>query len=239
MSVGKPYEAASNQSESSAPRKKRGRPSNPANNLPATSNVSRSQKPSTSVDSKFYAWEYTCHSCFSVTEEEEVDALLLCEGGCRRSFHLRCVGLSNFPGGNQKWTCRWCLRRLRACWLCSTYDGAGNLVKCNHPACAKSFHTECLKGMCMQNGKCPFHACGGCSGEIDEESVFCTKCPRAWHEKCVGRSALVLGDNFCLCDKHKWGSMFGHTETSMVSVASTVASSVASTVGSTVASSVK
>ena len=181
------------------------------------------------VPNKHYAWEFTCHACYSVNEETELDSLLLCEGGCRRSFHLRCVALTNFPAGNQKWSCRWCINKVRVCWLCNTYSKAGELVKCSHPCCAKTFHAECLNanGLGLVSGICPFHACGVCGDKVGEEDLYCTKCVAAFHPVCFtghqrsGRKrsssvnsdsettsnpaqGIILGDNFCLCNAHKF-----------------------------------
>jgi len=165
----------------------------------------------TEAVNRHFAWEFTCGMCFSCNSEEDLNSLLLCEGGCRRSFHLRCVGLSNFPGGNQTWSCRWCVARLRFCWLCHSYAPAGSLQRCSHVSCAKTFHPECLEArgfLGRFSGNCPFHVCNGggkCPGSaMDEDCFFCTRCPRSFHQKCLPANAIPLGDNFCICDAHKW-----------------------------------
>ena len=159
---------------------------------------------------RHFAWEFTCGACFACNSENDLNSLLLCEGGCRRSFHLRCVGLTNFPTGQQTWSCRWCVQRLRFCWLCQTYGSS--LERCSHPSCAKTFHPECLRarGFLEKSSICPFHGCHNAGNskcpktDMDEDCFFCTKCPRSFHPKCLPSTAIALGDNFCICDFHTW-----------------------------------
>ena len=168
---------------------------------------------SASTVNRYFAWEFTCGACFSCNSESDLDSLLLCEGGCRRSFHLHCVGLSTFPGGQQSWSCRWCIQRLRICWLCQTYSPSAQLDRCSHSSCAKTFHASCLiaKGLpeLKPGNFCSFHSCFSTSEkcpktDITEDGFFCTKCPRNFHAKCLPPNAIPLGENFCLCDSHMW-----------------------------------
>ena len=167
-----------------------------------------------------FSMDYACGICSRCDGDADLDSMIVCEGGCKRIFHMDCIGLSSLPAGAaSKWACTRCVQRLRSCHICDQVDegpsSSGLLVKCQVPYCGKTFHRTCLmtkyssRVMVGENGKiiCPLHACAtaGCSLPIDDESYFCTKCLTAYHLHCMPEETEIMCENVCLCTNHHFG----------------------------------
>ena len=139
--------------------------------------------------------------------------MILCEGGCKRIFHMDCVGLSALPdGASSKWACSRCVSRLRSCSICDGVERAKNstsMVRCSVSHCGKWFHSTCIEtryGGLRENGVCPRHTCGisGCTSPITDECYFCILCLNAYHLKCLPEEVEVICENTCLCLNHQF-----------------------------------
>ena len=162
-----------------------------------------------------FSYEFSCGVCSRVTSEEDLDGMILCEGGCKRIFHTECVGLSALPdGAASKWACSRCIQRLRACHICDgleslKWSSSLSMVKCSVPHCGKSFHATCIQtryGGMSAGGLCPLHQCGvpGCTAPITDECYFCTLCLKAYHLKCMPEEVEVICENTCVCLDHQF-----------------------------------
>ena len=103
--------------------------------------------------------------------DEPGTALLVCEGGCLQSFHLKCLGLLK-PPKQKKWKCEECRAEEHACNICNDYAADVELMQCEESGCAKYYHKSCLQGYCKKNSgfsmhfrgkfRCPLHFCSVC-----------------------------------------------------------------------------
>jgi hypothetical protein len=86
--------------------------------------------------------ENTCHEC------GDVGQLIICDKqGCKFSFHLKCVGLSDVPDGD--WFCKYCSTNPidpddGHHVYCVECGGPGNLVMCDAENCPHSYHSSCV-----------------------------------------------------------------------------------------------
>lgn len=93
--------------------------------------------------------DYICTVCEGTT------GLHPCEGGCLRSFHAACVGLSGPP--QKPWRCDNCTAERQPCFACGKFGrsakartaDAANVRKCSVPACGKFYHLECVSKLPM------------------------------------------------------------------------------------------
>lgn len=75
--------------------------------------------------------DWICTECGDMEAPDDSD-LLLCEGGCKRSFHLLCLGIVS-PTDREKiiagdaWVCDDCLRHRHTCAICHD-EGDDNTV---------------------------------------------------------------------------------------------------------------
>jgi hypothetical protein len=74
------------------------------------------------------------------------DSFLICDGPCRRIFHVPCAGLAQIPDTDDDWLCKDCLRAVHACAYCSQY-GRDNIdvFPCQDDLCGLYFHEACLQ----------------------------------------------------------------------------------------------
>lgn len=160
-----------------------------------------------------FSYEFSCGVCSRVSSEEDLDGMIICEGGCKRIFHTECVGLSALPDGEaSKWACSRCIQRLRACHICDGVESCVKpscLLKCRVDHCGKYFHTTCIEtryGGMSEGGVCPLHQCAipGCTAPITDECYFCTMCLKAYHLKCLPEQVQVICENTCVCLSHQF-----------------------------------
>jgi len=161
-----------------------------------------------------FSMEYSCGICSRCHGDEDLDSMILCEGGCKRIFHMECIGLSSLPdGAASKWACSRCVQRLKSCHVCDGVEPAaatastsssagGSLVKCKIPYCGKNFHTSCFSKKFPHHentgGVCPLHACAAPScteGPITDESYFCILCLTSYHLKCMPEEIEIICEN--------------------------------------------
>ena len=158
-----------------------------------------------------FSYEFSCGVCSRVTSEEDLDAMILCEGGCKRIFHMDCIGLSALPdGAASKWACTRCIQRLRSCHICCGVEPlsrSNSMMRCSVSHCGKYFHKECFKtryGEMSDDGVCPLHRCGrdDCTAPINDECYFCIYCLKAFHLRCMPEEIEVICENTCVCLDH-------------------------------------
>ena len=147
---------------------------------------------------------------------EEGGKLVCCEGGCRRSFHLHCLGLTAAPSGT--FLCDACETGTETCLSCHQLGSIDEMVHCTHAHCGKWYHKQCARELPRASSHeakgheskvqqvkflCPRHNCAN-SGVPDAKGIDliqCARCPIAYHEKfvpagCVGHGEMIL------CPKH-------------------------------------
>lgn len=145
---------------------------------------------------------------------EEGGQLMCCEGGCRRSFHLHCLGLTTTPPG--AFVCDACETGVETCLACYQLGEVDEMLGCSHDHCGKWYHKQCArelprassveaKGHESKEVKflCPRHNCAN-SGLPEGKGVAllqCARCPIAYHEEHVPAGCTIYGDNI-LCPKH-------------------------------------
>jgi hypothetical protein len=65
------------------------------------------------------------------------------EGGCFRSFHRHCLGLTKLPEG--AFVCDACQTGVETCLGCRQLGDVSEMQRCTHPACGKTFHRQCAR----------------------------------------------------------------------------------------------
>lgn len=87
--------------------------------------------------------EWICTICSQLKSSDGTD-LLLCDGGCKRSFHTGCLGVSSvFPEGD--WICDQCINNTHSCFICNEENSVENPVKkCQSKKCGKYYHRRCV-----------------------------------------------------------------------------------------------
>lgn len=90
----------------------------------------------------------TCDGSSDPKEESSApgDSFLICDGSCRRIFHVPCAGLSHVPDSDDDWLCKDCTRKEHACGFCGQY-GKDNedVFPCQDDVCGLFFHESCLQ----------------------------------------------------------------------------------------------
>lgn len=93
------------------------------------------------------------------------------EGGCFRSFHRHCLGLTKLPEG--AFVCDACQTGVETCLGCRQLGDVSEMRRCTHPACGKTFHRQCARELpraagAPQSARPPARPCahlpGCCSG---------------------------------------------------------------------------
>ena len=175
--------------------------------------------------------DWICTVCTNFEAPDKSD-LMLCDGGCYRSFHLGCLGMSASQIGKGRWLCEECRVGAHACLVCgetgSDGDVLSGVIKCSVAYCGKSCHVRCLQASGLEYSlvekggqttiRCPRHYCdtcnafyaggGGCSSSSKKSvkanrKIFpCFKCPRAFHDNCCPPGTRSNG-HCLLCDRHE------------------------------------
>jgi hypothetical protein len=156
--------------ESDSPGRKRPKISNSANSSPednavestVSNNVAPEDGPSKKKsstkqqDKEDMAW--ICAECKEAecglvstqsSEQKDTDgehSFLICDGPCRRIFHLPCAGLNQLPPSDEDWVCKDCLRKVHACAYCQL-PGVDyvDVFPCQDDLCGLFFHEACLE----------------------------------------------------------------------------------------------
>eukprot|EP00937_MAST-01D_sp_MAST-1D-sp2_P001525 g1525.t1 len=178
----------------------------------ATDGAVREVKASSGVDNDHHDW--LCALCNAVESPQGADdALLCCDGGCLRTFHLSCLFLDAAPA-QERWLCPDCTSGSHKCFACGRFGRVDqDVFKCSLHACGKYFHAACAPGAGATGFKCPAHKCATCGQKRSAPLVRCLLCPRAFHANCVPPFAnynhyfMICGDhpNQCLpCVPRHW-----------------------------------
>ena len=148
----------------------------------------------------------------------------MCEGLCRRSFHVSCLNLKEFPPEGERYFCPDCQKGVHTCTICQK-SGKDNVdvIKCRRLTCGRFYHPQCctkddLFRFRDQNGKptnkpsnsflCPNHTCRYCGEKggqtLDTVLLVCLICPSAYHYECaVANNAHILSDHYMVCGNGK------------------------------------
>lgn len=99
------------------------------------------------VDKEDMAW--ICGECKEAEcglVGDSSDKFLICDGPCKKVFHIPCAGMSQAPTGDDDWFCQDCSRKEHACAYCSEY-GADfvDVFPCKDNDCGLFFHEACLR----------------------------------------------------------------------------------------------
>ncbi|KAL4159913.1 hypothetical protein PRNP1_000486 [Phytophthora ramorum] len=164
------------------------------------------------VESKFPE-EDLCGICGEI-EDDELTDMILCDGGCLKSYHFSCLGIESAPEG-EEWLCEQCRTNEQLCFGCGrngTINEKGGVFCCSATSCGKFFHQTCVDANKMSRragGKakpgsstleellesdasfrCPRHICFVCEGKKKSSDLMCClQCPEAYHPQCVPPSA--------------------------------------------------
>lgn len=81
----------------------------------------------------------------SECNEDSESPLIVCEGECKRPFHVLCAGLENAPSEIEKWTCEDCQRKKHQCAVCGEYgEDDIDVFLCKKRGCGMFYHESCL-----------------------------------------------------------------------------------------------
>ena len=173
------------------------------------SSSSSSSSSSSATDSS--DWLCTECSTYESPMGGEDDPLLLCDGGCLRSFHLSCLFLDEVPR-EERWLCADCTSGSHRCFACGDFGrdgtGEGEVSKCTIGQCGKFYHLQCVSALRhtvvneeTRKFKCPAHTCHTCEAKRGGGLVRCMLCPTAYHAGCCPPSVAENG-YFLHCTAH-------------------------------------
>ncbi|KAG7390309.1 Histone-Lysine N-Methyltransferase ash1l [Phytophthora pseudosyringae] len=182
------------------------------------------KKDAGAVESRFPE-EDLCGICGEI-EDDDLTDMILCDGGCLKSYHFSCLGIDSAPEG-EEWLCEQCRTNEQLCFACGrngTINEKGGVFRCSVASCGKCFHQTCVDANKMSRragGKakggsstteellesdasfrCPRHICFVCEGKKKSSDLMCClKCPEAYHPQCVPPSARYNSVGL-LCWRH-------------------------------------
>jgi len=160
--------------------------------------------------------ELLCSIC------ESTGDLLMCEGTCKRSFHISCwkekEGGST-PRLDSAWTCKHCKTHSHQCFKCKNYGKDDvEVLKCKEQRCGKYYHWNCLKTVRLnkivntqaKRFLCALHFCSRCKLSIEGKPFMqCFRCPVAYHNSCLPAKAKTLMTDkkshkgYLICQRHR------------------------------------
>ncbi|KAG1705860.1 hypothetical protein DVH05_002424 [Phytophthora capsici] len=172
----------------------------------------KKKKDAMAIESKFPE-EDLCGVCGEI-EDDDLTDMILCDGGCLKSYHFSCLGIDSAPEG-EKWLCEQCRTNEQICFGCrrnGTINEKGGVFRCSVASCGKFFHQACVDANKMSRRagskakpgsstvedllesdasfRCPRHICFVCEGKKKSSDLMCClKCPEAYHPQCVPPSA--------------------------------------------------
>ncbi|ETI49466.1 hypothetical protein L914_06549 [Phytophthora nicotianae] len=184
----------------------------------------KKKKDAAAVESGFPE-EDLCGVCGEI-EDDDLTDMILCDGGCLKSYHFSCLGIDSAPDG-EEWLCEQCRTNEQLCFACGrngTINEKGGVFRCSAPSCGKFFHQACVDANKMSRragGKakpgsatveellesdasfrCPRHVCFVCEGKKKSSDLMCClKCPESYHPQCVPPSARYNSVGL-LCWRH-------------------------------------
>eukprot|EP01083_Nonionella_stella_P269873 913444_1 len=122
--------------------------------------------------------------------------LLLCDGPCQGSYHMKCEGLQEMPKSSV-WKCENCKKRTHKCFLCrevadKTKKGMA-FTKCQSKTCGRVYHVQCSAKIRKEDPfykkhkkfLCPLHHCSKCHKANELPLIVCMLCPTAFHTRCT------------------------------------------------------
>lgn len=98
-----------------------------------------------------FAQSWICAECKEAEcmMQPDADALVICDGTCRRVFHWPCAGFTSVPDPELPFYCNDCTRKQHHCSICQQYgQDDEDVFCCNRKDCGLYFHESCLS---MQN----------------------------------------------------------------------------------------
>ncbi|CAI5745501.1 unnamed protein product [Peronospora destructor] len=157
--------------------------------------------------------EDLCGVCGEI-ENDDLTDMILCDGGCLKSYHFSCLGIDSAPEG-EEWLCEQCRTNEQLCFACGrngTINEKGGVFCCSDPCCGKFFHQKCVDANKMSRRvenkvkpgfssvkelpefdalfRCPRHVCFVCEAKKKSSDLMCClQCPEAYHPQCVPPSA--------------------------------------------------
>ncbi|KAL7683036.1 putative AWS domain, Zinc finger, FYVE/PHD-type, Zinc finger, RING/FYVE/PHD-type [Plasmopara halstedii] len=156
--------------------------------------------------------EDLCGICGEI-EDNDLTDMILCDGGCLKSYHFSCLGIDSAPE-RERWLCEQCRTNEQLCFACGrngTINEKGGVFRCSVASCGKFYHQVCIDANKMSRragGKfkpssmvlevfewdaffrCPRHVCIVCEERRKSSDLMCClKCPEAYHPQCVPPSA--------------------------------------------------
>lgn len=168
-----------------------------------------------------------CGICGEI-EDEQLSDMLLCDGGCLKSYHFSCLGIESAPE-NEKWLCEQCRNNEQVCLVCgrnATINGKGGVFRCSVGTCGRFYHQSCIDANHLSRRqrkpkivvdeddiehevydfdatfKCPRHICSVCENPKKGSDIMCClKCPESYHPYCVPPSARYNSVGL-ICSKH-------------------------------------
>ena len=121
----------------------------------ATENVVKKnvKKPKPDDEEEADKNDWVCSIC-SFLESEDGSSLILCDGPCKRSFHLGCLDKKNkITEGD--WFCNECKVGRHVCFVCKeSGDDWTEVAKCSMSNCGKYYHYDCLTSLEDINPTC-------------------------------------------------------------------------------------
>lgn len=146
---------------------------------------------------------------------------LCCAGKCLRSFHPKCLGLSNVDvdrllrRADIPYVCSDCSLGVQRCFSCQEFGMEEELFRCGIAFCGKFFHESCLPKTAEESSQgitlvCPLHTCHNCGKtppnihEAKKRSRIwrCFRCPKAYDLLHRPRDVHVLASGLFLCIEH-------------------------------------
>eukprot|EP00276_Gloeochaete_wittrockiana_P008431 CAMPEP_0184665072 /NCGR_PEP_ID=MMETSP0308-20130426/55499_1 /TAXON_ID=38269 /ORGANISM="Gloeochaete witrockiana, Strain SAG 46.84" /LENGTH=1691 /DNA_ID=CAMNT_0027108833 /DNA_START=39 /DNA_END=5111 /DNA_ORIENTATION=- len=86
--------------------------------------------------------------CFKCEDGGE---LLICDGPCKRAWHIACLGLDDVPS-EDRWLCDECKGGMVSCFFCkSTAEVGPRIQKCSVRSCSRLYHPRCRPKMMDYN----------------------------------------------------------------------------------------
>ncbi|CAI5736581.1 unnamed protein product [Peronospora farinosa] len=157
--------------------------------------------------------EDLCGVCGEI-EDDDLTDMILCDGGCLKSYHFSCLGIESAPEG-EEWLCEQCRTNEQLCFACGrngTINEKGGVFRCSDACCGKFFHQKCVDTNKMSRRvgnkakpglftmkelsesdasfRCPRHVCFVCEAKKKScDLMCCLQCPEAYHPQCVPPSA--------------------------------------------------
>jgi len=106
----------------------------------------KSKKPSQQTNTDIVEQSWICVECKeSECNEDSESHLVICEGECKRPFHVICAGLEDAPTKEETWTCEDCQRKKHQCAICGEFgEDDKDVFLCKKRGCGMFYHESCL-----------------------------------------------------------------------------------------------